>query len=155
MKRGTKEGKKKMREMRDQNKLIIHLILHSRKRVRRERENRLPDFWKVQLNKKRITGKKSKMLEVVLEENRREIIKEWINSGRIKVINDNVISDKEVIFYPGRKEQPGGFKMNKILNILLSEILSMRLEYFYNDPKKLATKDPGMFDFIYNAVRGI
>jgi len=45
--------------------------------------------------------------------------------------------------------------MNKILNILLSEILSMRLEYFYNDPKKLATKDPGMFDFIYNAVRGI
>jgi len=44
------------------------------------------------------------MLEVVLEETRREIIKEWINSGRIKVINDNVISDKEVIFYPGRKE---------------------------------------------------
>jgi hypothetical protein len=28
--------------------------------------------------------KSSKLLEVVLEEKRREIIKEWINSGRIK-----------------------------------------------------------------------
>ena len=45
--------------------------------------------------------------------------------------------------------------MNKILDILLSEILSMGLEYFYNDPIKLATKDPGMFVSIYNAVRGI
>jgi len=56
----------------------------------------------------------SKMLEVVLEEKRREIIKEWIDSGRIKDINSNVSSDKEVIFYPEGKEQPGGFKMNKI-----------------------------------------
>jgi hypothetical protein len=29
-------------------------------------------------------GKTSKILEAVLEEKRREIIKEWINSGRIK-----------------------------------------------------------------------
>lgn len=36
-----------------------------------------------------------------------------------------------------------------------SEILSMGLEYFYNDPYKLATKDPGYFNFIYNLVRGI
>jgi len=28
------------------------------------------------------------MLEVVLEEKRREIIKEWINSGRIKDLNN-------------------------------------------------------------------
>jgi len=41
----------------------------------------------VQLNKKRVKGKTSKMLEVVLEEKRREIIKEWINSGRIEDIN--------------------------------------------------------------------
>jgi len=27
------------------------------------------------------------MVEVVLEENRREIIKEWIDSGRIKDVN--------------------------------------------------------------------
>ena len=33
-----------------------------------------------------------KLLEVVLEEKRREILKEWINSGRIENIND--INDK-------------------------------------------------------------
>ena len=38
----------------------------------------------MQLNKERIKGKTSKLLEVVLEEKRREIIKEWINSGRIE-----------------------------------------------------------------------
>jgi len=30
----------------------------------------------------------SKLLEVVLEEKRREIIKEWIDSGRIENINN-------------------------------------------------------------------
>ena len=44
------------------------------------------------------------MLEVVLEEKRREIIKEWTKSGRIKDINSNVSSDKEVIFYPEEEE---------------------------------------------------
>jgi hypothetical protein len=37
---------------------------------------------------------------VVLEEKRREIIKERINSGRIKDINNNLSSDKKVFFYP-------------------------------------------------------
>ncbi len=58
----------------------------------------------MQLNKERIKGKTSKILEVVLEEKRREVIKEWIKSGRIKYINSNVSSDKEVIFYPEVKE---------------------------------------------------
>jgi hypothetical protein len=44
------------------------------------------------------------MLEVAIEEKRREIIKEWIKSGRIKDINSNVRSDKEVIFYPEEEE---------------------------------------------------
>jgi len=52
-----------------------------------ETENRLPDFWKEKLNKGRAKGKTSKFLEVVLEEKRREIIKEWIKSGRIKDMN--------------------------------------------------------------------
>jgi len=34
---------------------------------------------------RRIKGETSKLLEVVLEENRREIIKERIDSGRIEV----------------------------------------------------------------------
>ena len=32
----------------------------------------------------RVKGITSKLLEVILEEKRREIIKEWIKSGRIK-----------------------------------------------------------------------
>jgi len=37
----------------------------------------------VQLNKERVKGITSKMLEIILEEKRREIIKEWIDSRRI------------------------------------------------------------------------
>ena len=35
-------------------------------------------------------GTTSKLLEVVLEEKRREIIKEWINSRKIEDINNQV-----------------------------------------------------------------
>ena len=55
--------------------------------IRIETESKLPDFWKEKLNKVRVKGETSKLLEVVLEEKRREIIKEWIVSGRIKDIN--------------------------------------------------------------------
>jgi len=41
---------------------------------------------------------------VVLKEKRREIIKERINSGRIKDINRNVSGNKKVIFYPEGEE---------------------------------------------------
>jgi len=44
------------------------------------------------------------LLEVVLEEKRREIIKEWIGSGNIEAINSNVGSDKVDIFYPKGEE---------------------------------------------------
>ena len=52
--------------------------------IRIETENRLPEFWKEKFNKERIKGKTSKMLEIVLGEKRREIIKEWIDSGKIE-----------------------------------------------------------------------
>ena len=52
--------------------------------IRIETENRLPEFWKEKFNKERIKGKTSKMLEIVLGEKRREIIKEWIGSGKIE-----------------------------------------------------------------------
>jgi len=52
-----------------------------------ETENLLPDFWKEKLNKGRVKGETSKLLEVVLVEKRREIIKEWIDSGRTEDIN--------------------------------------------------------------------
>ena len=38
----------------------------------------------MQLNKERIKGKTSKMLEIVLEEKRREIIRNWIKEGKAK-----------------------------------------------------------------------
>ena len=53
--------------------------------IKIETENRFPDFWKENLNKEKVKGKPSKMLEVFLEEKRGEIIKEWIDSGRIKL----------------------------------------------------------------------
>jgi len=43
---------------------------------------------KEKLNKGRIKGTTSKLFEIVLEEKRREIIKEWINSGRIEDVNN-------------------------------------------------------------------
>ena len=56
--------------------------------IKKEAEKRLPDFWKDKLNRIKAKGETSKLLEVVLEEKRREIIKEWIKSGRIKEINN-------------------------------------------------------------------
>ena len=53
--------------------------------IEKETEKRLPDFWKEKLNKVKVKGITSKLLEVVLEEKRREIIKEWIKSGKIGV----------------------------------------------------------------------
>jgi hypothetical protein len=39
-----------------------------------------------------------------LKDKKREIIKEWINSGKIEEINSNVSSDKKGIFYPEGEE---------------------------------------------------
>ena len=81
------ENKKRQEEIKKIEQIYHSLNPLQQEDIRIEIENRLPDFWKVQLNKERIKGKTSKMLEVVLEEKRREIIKEWIESGRIKDIN--------------------------------------------------------------------
>jgi len=79
-----------LREIKEKQHIYNSLDPLQQEEIRIETENRLPDFWKVQLNKERINlpaaptaqvdaqaeGKTSKMLEVVLEEKRREIIKE-------------------------------------------------------------------------------
>jgi len=41
--------------------------------------------FKKKFNKEKVKGTNSKLLEVVLEEKRREIIKEWIKSGKIEL----------------------------------------------------------------------
>ena len=80
------ENKKRREEIKKIEQIYNSLDPSQQEEIRIETENRLPEFWKVQLNKERIKGKTSKMLEVVLEEKRREIIKEWIKSGRIEDI---------------------------------------------------------------------
>jgi len=45
---------------------------------------------KEKLNKVRAKGETSKLLESVLEEKTREIIKEWIEEGKIKDINNKI-----------------------------------------------------------------
>ena len=82
------ENKKRQEEIKKIEQIYNSLDPLHQEEIKTETENRLPDFWKVQLNKEKIKGKTSKMLEIVLEEKRREIIKEWIKSGRIKDINN-------------------------------------------------------------------
>jgi len=83
------ENKKRQEEIKKIEQIYNSLNSLQQEEIRIETENRLPEFWKVQLNKQRLKGKTSKMLEVVLEEKRRETIKERIDSGRIKYINSN------------------------------------------------------------------
>jgi len=104
IKQKEEENKKRQEEIKKIEQIYNSLDPLQQEEIRIETENRLPDFWKVQLNKERGKGKTSKMLEASIEEKRREIIKEWIDSGRIKDINSNVRSDKEVIFYPEEEE---------------------------------------------------
>jgi len=79
------ENKKRQEEIKKIEQIYNSLEPSQQEEIRTETENRLPDFWKEKLNKARGKGETSKFLEVVLEEKRREIIKDWINSGRIKV----------------------------------------------------------------------
>ena len=84
-KQQEEENKKRQEEIKKIEQIYNSLDPLQQKEIRKETENRLPDFWKVQLNKERIKGKTSKMLEAAIGEKRRETIKEWIKSGRIKV----------------------------------------------------------------------
>jgi hypothetical protein len=79
------ENKKRREEIKKIEQLYNSLDTSQQEEIRTETESRLPDFWKEKLNKAKVKGTTSKLLEVVLEEKRREIIKEWINSGRIKI----------------------------------------------------------------------
>ena len=88
MKNKEEEDKKRKEEIKKYEKIFNSLNPLQQEEIIKEAEKRLPDFWKEKLNKVKIKGEPSKLLEVVLEEKRREIIKEGINSGRIKEINN-------------------------------------------------------------------
>jgi len=77
------EDKKRQDEIEKIGKIFNSLNPLQQEEIRKEAEKRLPDFWKEKLNKTKIKGEPSKLLEVVLEEKKREIIKEWIKEKKI------------------------------------------------------------------------
>ena len=83
IKQKEERNKKRQEEIKKIEQIYNSLDPLQQEEIKIETENRLPDFWKAQLNKGRVKNKPSKMLEVVLEEKRREIIKEWIEEGKI------------------------------------------------------------------------
>jgi len=83
MKNKEEEDKKRKDEIKKIGKIFNSLSPLQQEEIRKETEKRLPDFWEEKLNKKKIKGETSKLLEVVLEEKRREIIKEWIKDKKI------------------------------------------------------------------------
>lgn len=84
------ENKKRQEEIKKAEQIYNSLDSSQQEEIRKETENRLPDFWKEKLNKVRVKGTTSKLLEVVLEGKRREIIKEWIDSGRIECVDNKI-----------------------------------------------------------------
>lgn len=82
------ENKKRREEIKKIGQIYNSLGPLQQEEIRIETENRIPEFWKEKLNKGRAKRTSSKLLEVVLEEKRREIIKEWIDSGKIEDINN-------------------------------------------------------------------
>ena len=83
IKQKEEENKKRREEIKKIEQIYNSLDHLQQEEIRIETENRLPDFWKENFNKEKVKGKTSKMLEVVLEEKRREIIKEWIKDRKI------------------------------------------------------------------------
>ena len=79
------ENKKRQEEIKKIEQIYISLDPSQQEEIEKETENRLPDFWKEKLNKARVKGETPKLLEVVLEEKRREIIKERIKEGKISL----------------------------------------------------------------------
>jgi hypothetical protein len=83
MKNKEEEDKKREEEIEKIRQIFNSLDPLKQEEIRKEAEKGLPDFWKEKLNKVRAKGTTSKLLEGVLEEKRREIIKEWTKIGKI------------------------------------------------------------------------
>ena len=77
------ENEKRQEEIKKIEQIYNTLNPLEQEEIRIETENRLPDFWKEKLNKGKAKGTTPKLLEVVLEEKRREIIKEWIRAKKL------------------------------------------------------------------------
>ena len=69
------EKKRKQEENQKLDQIYNSLDPLQQETIQTEAENRLDDFWKTQLNKERSKGKLSKILQVALDEKRRELVK--------------------------------------------------------------------------------
>ena len=76
------KNKKRREEIKKIEKIYNLLDSLQHEEIRKKTLNRLSDFWKEKFNMGRGKGTTSKLLEVVLEEKRRETIKEWIKEGK-------------------------------------------------------------------------
>ena len=85
MKNKEEEDKKRKEEIKKIEQIFNSLDPLQQEEIKKEAENRLPDFWKEKLNRNKLKGESSKLLEVVLEEKKKEIIKERVDFGKIEL----------------------------------------------------------------------
>ena len=76
IKQKEEENKKRQEEIKRMGQIYNSLDSSQQEEIRIETEKRLPEFWKEKLHKAKIKGRTSKLLEAILEEKKREIIKE-------------------------------------------------------------------------------
>ncbi len=77
-KQKEEENKRRQEENERLERIYNSLDPLRQEEIKTEAENRLPDFWKVQLNKERIKGETSKLARIALEEKKREVTRDWI-----------------------------------------------------------------------------
>ncbi|MBA7592581.1 hypothetical protein ES708_34769 [subsurface metagenome] len=92
-KQKEEENKRRQEENKRLERIYNSLDPSQQEEIRIETENRLPDFWKEKRSRARVKGTSSKLLEAVLEEKRKEIIKDWIKEGKIN--RDFIIQEEK------------------------------------------------------------
>jgi len=81
-KQQEEENKRKQEENERLDQVYNSLDPLQQEKIKQEAENRLPDFWKEQLNKERIKGETSRLARIALEEKKRELMRDWIKRGK-------------------------------------------------------------------------
>ncbi|MBA7490840.1 hypothetical protein ES702_01383 [subsurface metagenome] len=92
-KQKEEENRRKQEENERLERIYNSLDPLQQEKIIQEAENRLPDFWKEQLNKERIKGEPSKLARIALDEKKREVIGDWIKEG--KIAKDHIIQGRE------------------------------------------------------------
>ena len=82
------EQKRKQKEAQRLDKIYNSLSSLKKKEVEEEVKKRLPAFWKERLKEKK--GELSKLTKAALQDERREVIKDWVASGKIESENSKV-----------------------------------------------------------------